>query len=64
MRDVRGVLAMLATGLLLLTFATPVRVLWAQSGLGWWAPFLIWGLTIVALAAAGRDSDDGGRNAP
>ena len=54
---------MLAAGLLLLSFATPARVLWGQSDLGWWLPFLVWGVAIVALAAAFRGPDDG-RNAP
>jgi hypothetical protein len=63
MRDLRGAFAMLAAGLLLLFFATPARLLWAQSGLGWGAPFLIWGIAILALAAAFRGPDDG-RNAP
>ena len=64
-RDLRGGLAMFAAGLLLLGFATPVRVLWAQSGLGWWAPFLVWGIAILALALAGAgNSQDGGRNVP
>ena len=64
MRDLRGGLAVFATGLLLLGFATPVRLLWAQSGLGWWAPFLLWGAAIIALAVAGAGSDDGGRKTP
>ena len=64
MRDLRGGLAVLATGLLLLGFATPARMLWAHSGLGWWAPFLLWGIAILVLAAAARGSDDGGRPAP
>jgi hypothetical protein len=63
MRDLRGALVMLAAGLLLLSFATPVRVLWGESGLGWWLPFLVWAVAIVALAAAFRGPDDG-RNAP
>lgn len=60
MRNLRGGLAAFATGLLLLGFATPVRMLWAESGLGWWAPFLIWGLAIAALTAAGFSSSDDG----
>jgi hypothetical protein len=64
MRDLRGGLAVFATGVLLLGFATPTRVLWAESGLGWWAPFLLWGVAIAALALAGAGSDDSGRNAP
>jgi hypothetical protein len=63
MRNLRGGVAALATGLLILAFATPVRVLWAQSGLDWWAPFVIWAAAIAALAVAGGASDDG-RNAP
>jgi hypothetical protein len=59
MRDLRGGLSVLATGLLLLGFATPARVLWAESGLGWWAPFLLWGVAIAALAVAGGGPDDG-----
>ena len=59
MRNSRGGWLVLAAGLLLLGFATPARVLWAQSGLGWWAAFLVWGVAIVALAAAARGSDDG-----
>ena len=64
MRDLRGGLAVFATGLLLLSFATPARVLWSNSGLGWWAPFLIWAVAIIALASAGGGSDHGGRNPP
>jgi len=64
MRDLRGGLAVAATGVLLLAFATPARTLWARSDLGWWAPFLIWGIAIAALAIASRASDDRGRNAP
>ena len=64
MRDLRRGLAVLAAGILLLGFATPARMLWAQSGLGWWAPFLLWGLAIAALAVAAGGSQDGGRNAP
>jgi hypothetical protein len=63
MRDFRGSLAVLAAGILLLGFATPGRMLWAQSGLAWYAPFVIWGAAIVALAFAGGGSDDG-RNPP
>jgi len=63
MRNARGGLAVFATGLLLLGFATPVRTLWAESGLGWWAPFLVWGLAIGALMAAGLSAGDD-RNAP
>ena len=63
MRDLRGALAMFAAGLLLLSFATPARVLWAESGLGWWLPFLVWGVAVLALALAFRGPDDG-RNAP
>lgn len=54
---------MFAAGLLLLGFATPARMLWAQTGLGWMAPFLIWATAIAALAAAASGSDDG-RNTP
>ena len=64
MRDVRGGLAVFATGVLLLSFATPWRMLWAQSRLGWWAPFLLWSIAIVALAAARGRPDDRGRNVP
>jgi hypothetical protein len=64
MRDRRGALAVLAAGLLLLGFATPVRTVWAHSGLGWIAPFLLWALAIVILAFASRTSDDGGRSGP
>ena len=64
MRDLRGGLAVFATGLLLLGFATPARVLWAESGLGWWAPFLLWGVAIVALLGAGGGPDDAGRSGP
>ena len=64
MRDFRGGWLILASGLLLLGFATPARVLGAQSGLGWWAAFLVWGVAIAALAAAARGSDDDGRNVP
>jgi hypothetical protein len=59
MRNLRGSLAALATGLLLLGFATPTRVLWATSGLGWWAPFLLWSVAIAALALAAIGQDDG-----
>jgi hypothetical protein len=64
MRDWRGGLSALAAGLLLLAFATPARLLWSDSGLGWWAPFLIWAVAITALAVASRGPDDAGRNAP
>jgi hypothetical protein len=64
MRDLRGGLTVGATGLLLLGFATPARTLWAESGLGWWAPFAIWAAAIAALAVAGRRSDDSGSNTP
>ncbi len=64
MRDLRSGLAACAAGILLLSFATPARMLWANSGLGWWAPFLIWGVAIAALALAGKNSDDGGRPTP
>jgi hypothetical protein len=64
MRDVRGGLAVFATGLLLLAFATPARLLWAQSRFGWCAPFLIWGIAILVLAVAGTRSDESGRDAP
>jgi len=64
MRDLKGGLAVVATGILLLAFATPARTLWARSGLGWWAPFLIWGLAILALALASRGTDDRGRHTP
>ncbi len=60
----RGALAVLAGGILLLAFATPARVLWAESGLGWWLPFLVWGVVIGLLAMAFGGPDDGGRNAP
>ena len=63
MRDFRGSLAALATGILLLGFATPARMLWAQSDL-WYAPFLVWGAAIAALAFAGGGDGDSGRNAP
>ena len=63
MRDFRGSLAVLASGILLLGFATPARMLWAESGLGWYAPFVIWGASIAALAFAGGGPDDG-RNGP
>jgi hypothetical protein len=57
-------MAVFAAGLLLLSFATPARTLWARTDLGWWAPFLIWSLAIAALMAAARRSDDDGRNRP
>jgi hypothetical protein len=60
----RGALAVLAAGVMLLAFATPARVLWAQSGLGWWLPFLVWGAAIAALALAFNGPEDGGRNPP
>jgi hypothetical protein len=59
----RGALAVLAAGVLYLAFATPARVLWAQSGLGWWLPFLVWAVAIGALALAFGGPDDG-RNTP
>ena len=59
MRDLRGSLVIVAAGLLLMAFATPARLLWAASGLGWWAPFLIWAAAIVALGLASRAPDDG-----
>ena len=64
MRDLRGGLAVAATGLLLLAFATPARTLWARTDLGWWAPFLIWAVAIAALAIASRGADGRGPNAP
>ena len=64
MRDLRGGLAVVAAGILLLAFATPARTIWARSDLGWGAPFLIWAVAIVALAFASRGADDRGRNAP
>jgi hypothetical protein len=64
MRDSRGSWLVLAAGILLFGFASPARLLWAQSGAGWWAPFLIWAAVIAILAVAGRSADDGGRNAP
>jgi hypothetical protein len=64
MRDWRRSLPVFATGVLLLSFATPLRTLWAQSGLGWWAPFLLWGVSILALAAAATGSDEGGGQRP
>jgi hypothetical protein len=63
MRDFRGSLAVLATGILLLAFATPARSLWAQTEL-WYAPFVVWGVAILALAFAGGGDGDSGRNAP
>jgi hypothetical protein len=59
MPNLRASLAVAAAGILLLGFATPTRILWATSGLGWWAPFLLWGLAILALALAAADADDG-----
>jgi hypothetical protein len=64
MRDLRGGLLVFATGVLLLGFATPARALWAHSRLGWWAPFLIWAIAILALVAADTGSDEGGRTGP
>jgi hypothetical protein len=58
MRNSGGSLAVLATGVLLLGFATPARVLWATSGLGWWAPFVLWAVAIAALALAATGPDD------
>lgn len=60
MRTPRSAWAACAAGLLLLAFATPVRVLWMTSSLGWWAPFALWGIAIAVLAVASRQSDDGG----
>jgi hypothetical protein len=56
----------LAAGLLLLGFATPVRVLWEGPDAPWWAPFALWGLAILALyfAARSKGADDGGGPAP
>jgi hypothetical protein len=64
MRDLRGALAASAAGWLLLAFATPARRLWAESGLGWLAPFLIWLVAIAALAVSGAARSDDRRKTP
>ena len=63
MRNLRGGLTAFAAGLLLLGFTTPVRLLWARAGLGWWMPFLIWALAILALLGAAFAPQDTGRDA-
>jgi uncharacterized protein (DUF983 family) len=60
--DLRSALSVLAAGLVLLGFATPLRVLWSGPHFPWWAPFAIWAAAIVALALAGRGGD--GRSGP
>lgn len=56
MSDFRGALHALAAGILLLGFATPLRVLWAGEDAPWWTPFVIWGAAVLALGLAGPDN--------
>ena len=42
------------TGLVLLLFGTPLRVLWMDASGSWWLGYLLWLAAIVAVAVTAR----------
>ena len=55
----RGRLAWLAFGVAVLVIASPLRLAWARSVMGWTFPFILW-LGVIALGVAlGVSHDDG-----
>ena len=53
--------AALVGTLAVLVLASPVRLLWAHTALGWLAPFVLWGAVLLLTAWVGRAR--GGRDA-
>lgn len=45
---------LLAFGVATLLFASPLRRLWVDEGLGWTTPFLVWGGVVALTAWASR----------
>ncbi len=52
--DKVGAMAWLACGTAVLLLASPLKLLWARASLGWFVPFVLWGVLIVAGAVLAR----------
>lgn len=57
-RSSRAPLAWLAFALATLVLASPLKLAWARSALGWTFPFLLWLAIIVAGALVARAPRD------
>jgi hypothetical protein len=42
---------------LLVTFGTPLRLLWANASAPWWLPYFLWACGIAGIRAAVRSRE-------